>query len=142
MSHQKRSAKPGPKKKPVPKAAPEKSHRRGTGLKVKTTVAGTMPLLRPGKYADGLPLHDLQYLAFKLILKPNRFTSRKSMFDFAKVFKEPAKAEGVKFSTAQYIDEPTQLREVLFLDTPDFRLYNNAFILRRRILVPGWLPRG
>jgi hypothetical protein len=29
----------------------------------KTLVAGKVPQLRPGKYADGMPLHDVKYLA-------------------------------------------------------------------------------
>src|SRR5262249_20973563 len=33
-------------------------------------------------------------------------------------------------------------REVLFLDTADFRLYNNAFILRRRITYEDGFPVG
>lgn len=34
------------------------------------------------------------------------------------------------------------IREVLFLDTGDFRLYNNAFILRRRIQFEDGFPVG
>ena len=33
-----------------------------------------------------------------------------------------------------------EIREVLFLDTSDFRLYNNAFILRRRIAYESGFP--
>jgi hypothetical protein len=39
----------------------------------------------------------------------------------------------VKFSTADFEGAPFKIREVLFVDTKDSRLYNNAFILRRRI---------
>ena len=38
--------------------------------------------------------------------------------------------------------QPLQIREVLFLDTEDFRLYNNAFILRRRIPYEDGFPVG
>jgi hypothetical protein len=34
------------------------------------------------------------------------------------------------------------VREVVFLDTPDFRLYNHAFILRRRIAYDDGFPVG
>ena len=51
-----------------------------------------LPDLKPGKYADGLPLNEIQYLECKLILRPNHFTSRKSFFDFAKVMRRPAAA--------------------------------------------------
>ena len=34
------------------------------------------------------------------------------------------------------------IREIVFMDTPDFRLYNNAFILRRRIAYVDGFPVG
>ena len=34
----------------------------------------------------------------------------------------------VKFSIAGFDSKPEKIREVLFIDTEDFRLYNNAFI--------------
>ncbi|HVO25764.1 MAG TPA: hypothetical protein VMW56_19270 [Candidatus Margulisiibacteriota bacterium] len=95
-----------------------------------------MPDIKPGRYADGMPFNEVQYLECKIILRPNHFTSRKSFFDFAKVLRRPAEEAGVAFSIDGFADQPLQIREVLFLDTPDFRLYNNAFILRRRI--PYW----
>jgi hypothetical protein len=101
-----------------------------------------VPLLKPGKYADGLPLHEVRYLECKLILRPNHFMSRDSFWDFAKVMKRPAAKHDVRFSTDEFIDAPLQIREVLFLDTRDFRLYNNAFILRRRILYQDGFPIG
>jgi hypothetical protein len=99
----------------------------------KTRWAGRVPYIKQGKYEDGMPYDEVTYLAFKLILKPNRFVSRDSMFDFGKVVKKAALENGVGFSMKGFADEPIKIREVLFLDTPDFRLYNNAFILRRRI---------
>lgn len=93
-------------------------------------------------YADGLPLHDLRYLACKLVLRPNHFTSRKTLFDFAKVLKQPARQHDVTFSVGTFKEAPIQIREVLFVDTSDFRLYNNAFILRRRIRYEDGFPTG
>src|SRR5262249_29344606 len=92
-----------------------------------------IPDLKPGRYADGLPLNEIQYLECKLILRPNHFTSRKSFFDFAKIMRRPAAETKVDFSSEDFLDAPLQIREVLFVDTADFRFYNNAFILRRRI---------
>jgi hypothetical protein len=106
------------------------------------TKAKRVPDLKPGKYADGLPYHEVQYLECKLILRPNHFDSRKSLFDFAKVMKKPAAENHVKFSTEEFVDAPLQIREVLFMDTADFRLYNNAFILRRRIPYEDGFPAG
>ena len=59
-------------------------------LKLKLNWAGRVPRLKPGKYADGMPLHQVEYLSCKLILRPNRFTSRQSLFKFAKVLRAPA----------------------------------------------------
>jgi hypothetical protein len=92
-----------------------------------------VPDIRPGRYSDGMPYNEVQYLECKLILRPNHFTSRKSFFDFAKVMRRPAEDSGVEFDVDGFADQPLQIREVLFMDTADFGLYNNAFILRRRI---------
>jgi hypothetical protein len=54
------------------------------------TIATTLPMeklervpdLKPGVYADGLPLNEVQYLQCKLILRPNKFDSRKRPSDF------------------------------------------------------------
>jgi hypothetical protein len=108
----------------------------------KPTWAGRIPLLKPGMYADGLPLHEVQYLCCKLVLRPNHFRSRKSLFDLAKVLREPADRHGVTFSIGTFRDTPVQIREVLFVDTSDCRFYNNGFILRRRILYEDGFPIG
>lgn len=103
---------------------------------------GRVPQLKPGTYADGLPLHQVEYLCCKLILRPNHFTSRQSLFDFSKVMKGPAKEHGVGLTTKGFQAQPLKIREVLFIDTPDFRLYNHAFILRRRIPYQDGFPIG
>jgi hypothetical protein len=104
--------------------------------------ARRVPDIKPGRYRDGMPYNEVQYLEAKLILRPNHFTSRKSLFDFAKVMRRPADAAEVDFNPDGFADEPLQIREVLFMDTPDFRLYNNAFILRRRIPYFEGFPIG
>lgn len=103
---------------------------------------GRVPQLRPGTYADGMPYHQVQYLCCKLILHPNKFTSRESLFEFEKAMREPCKEHGVKFSVAGFDSKPVKIREVLFIDTEDFRLYNNAFIARRRIPYKDGFPIG
>jgi hypothetical protein len=104
--------------------------------------ARRIPAIKPGRYADGMPFNDVQYLECKIILRPNHFTSRKSFFDFAKVMRRPAEEAGVDISADGFADTPLQIREVLFLDTKDFRLYNHAFILRRRIPYSEGFPVG
>jgi hypothetical protein len=114
---------------------------RPASVKKKSESPGRrVPLLKPGKYADGMPLHEVRYLECKLILRPNHFMSRDSFWDFAKVMKKPAAAHEIEFSTKPFVNAPLQIREVLFMDTEDFRLYNNAFILRRRIRYQDGFP--
>ena len=90
-----------------------------------------------------MPFHEIEYLACKLVLKPNRFRSRKNLFDFAKVLRAAAEQCGVEFSTEEFKNAPAQDPvKVLFIHTKDFRLYNNAFILRRRIPYTDGFPSG
>ena len=124
-------------KPPVPAPTPIKTREAVTASWV-----GRVPQLRPGQYADGMPIHTPEYVCCKLILRPNKFHSRESFFDFGKVFKEPAKEFGVKYTTEGFMEQPVKIREVLFIDTDDFRLYNNAFILRRRIPYKDGFPIG
>lgn len=108
----------------------------------KAPLPERVPDLKPGKYSDGHPLDEVQYLECKIILKPERFVSRKSFWEFAKLLRPTAKEYDVSFSTEGMEDSKPQIREVLFVDTKDFRLYNNAFILRRRIPYEDGFPIG
>lgn len=101
---------------------------------------GRVPKIKQGTYSDGLPFHEVNYLGFKMMLKPNRFVSRNSLFEFAKVLRKAAEKHGVVVRTKGFADMPIKIREVLFVDTTDFRLYNNAFILRRRIAYDMGFP--
>src|SRR5215831_11869821 len=97
--------------------------------------------LRPGTYSDGHPLDEVQYLECKLILKPDRFTAAKVFFEYGELVAQTAKKFGIDFVNKGIVLKP-RIREVLFLDTADFRLYNNAFILRRRIRYKDGFPAG
>jgi len=101
-----------------------------------------VPELHPGSYADGRALDQIQFLECKIILKPDRFTCRDSFWEFAKVVKKAAKASAVRYSSRDFEGDRPQIREVVFLDTADFRLYNNAFILRRRVPYQDGFPVG
>ncbi len=85
-----------------------------------------------GQYSDGHPLDTVQYLEAKLILKPDRFVSVESFRDFGKLVQHTAKEQKVGFLTDPKVGRRPDIREIVFMDTPDFRLYNHAFILRRR----------
>jgi hypothetical protein len=100
-----------------------------------------VPDLKQGQYSDGHPLDEVQYLECKLILKPDRFTAAAVFFDYGKLVARTAKEFGIDFINKGVVLKPA-IREVLFLDTADFRLYNNAFILRRRIRYEDGFPVG
>lgn len=93
-----------------------------------------------GTYADGRRFDEVGYLECKLILKPDRFTSAKVFKEFASLVHRAAQPFGID---CQLISKPQQrpeVREVLFLDTADFLLYNNRFIIRRRIAYEDGFP--
>jgi len=101
-----------------------------------------VPDLHQGKYSDGHPLDDVHYLECKIILKPDRFMSRHGFVDFNKLARRAAEKSDVDLSTDHLEGQRPEIREVVFLDTADFRLYNNAFILRRRITYEDGFPVG
>src|SRR5215470_12293033 len=96
------------------------------------TPRRSQPARKKRRYSDGHPLDHVQYVESKLILKGDRFTSVDSFDEFARLVKRTATDAGIDFSRKAFRDARPRIREVLFIDTPDFRLYNNAFILRRR----------
>ena len=109
---------------------------------VMSSESGTVSTAAAPTYADGQPLDKVTYLEAKLILKPDRFTSVQSFRDFGKIVKQTAKQLGVGFIADPNADQRPEIREITFGDTPDFRLYNNAFILRRRICYVNGFPVG
>lgn len=93
-------------------------------------------------YDDGAPLDRVQYLEAKLILKPDRFTSLQSFRDFGKMVQRTARKVGIGFVEDKKASDKPEVREIVFLDTPDFGLYTNAFILRRRTRYVDGFPEG
>jgi hypothetical protein len=97
----------------------------------------------PGSvYADGTPFNKVQYLEAKLILKPEGFTSIRAFRDFGRIVQRTAKKLGVGFIENPRTELRPETREIVFGDTEDFRLYNNAFILRRRVSYVDGFPVG
>ncbi|MBV8054527.1 MAG: hypothetical protein JO071_04730 [Deltaproteobacteria bacterium] len=95
--------------------------------------------LRPGTpvmVADPITFRD-----YKLLLRSEHFIKPAHFHKFWKLTRHTAKAVGVDISK---IGKPleTHLREVLFFDTPKFRLYNHGFILRRRMFYKKGLPQS
>jgi len=103
-----------------------------TGLD-EATSRGPIVSRSASTYADGTPLDRVQYLEAKLILKPDRFRSVESFRDFGKIVRRVAKQTGVGFIEDRRASLSPEIREIIFMDTPDFALYRNAFILRRRV---------
>jgi hypothetical protein len=91
-----------------------------------------VPAITNGVYHDGHPLHQLEYLQVKLILRGSRFNSSQDLRHFSRFVAQAARKTGVGFDSKGFDAATPRIREVLFLDTPDFLLYRNAFILRRR----------
>ena len=122
----------------------EKQNGKKDKIKKATVSArsGTAAAADTATYADGTPLDRVQYLEAKLILKPDRFNSVQSFRDFGKIMQRTAKKVGVGFMEDRETGLRPEVREILFGDTPDFRLYNNAFILRRRISYVDGFPVG
>ena len=84
-------------------------------------------------YTDGQPFDDIHYFQLKVMLKPDRFTSVERFRDFARLVRRTANVSDVGFDKDPKTIRSPLVREVVFVDTPDFRLYNHGFILRRRI---------
>jgi hypothetical protein len=81
--------------------------------------------------SDGHPSDTVHYREYKLILRPDRFTSPEGLHEFCKLVRSAAKKEEVGVARPQPGGE-NLLREIVFYDTPTFDLYERAFILRQR----------
>ena len=91
--------------------------------------------------SDGHPSDSVHYREYKLILRPDRFTSHEALHEFGKLVRGAAKKEGVEVARVYGPDE-CLLREIVFYDTPRFDLYESAFILRQRVKHRDGWPLG
>lgn len=98
--------------------------------------------VKPGTYSDGHPLDTVHYLESKIILKPDRFVAPPTFRDFGKLVRQAAEKLDIDFSITDFKELRPRIREVIFLDTKDFSLYNNSFILRRRVTYKDGFPVG
>jgi len=88
-----------------------------------------------------LPDDVIHYREYKILLKPDRFTSKEGFMQFWDAVNATVK----KFDLKVDLDKEafhSQVREVLFYDTPHFDLYNNHFILRKRTFYDDGWPRA
>jgi hypothetical protein len=92
-------------------------------------------------YADGNPQDRVQFFDAKLILKPEFFYSVRGFKSFSDLVAEAStKVKGVSYQQFDLTKARPRIREVMFVDTADFRLYNNSFILRRRTAYQDGFP--
>ncbi len=138
-----KKAKKAKQEKPGKHGKAKKAAKAAKAAKLEPTKPPISPTSPEGAaYADGSPLDRIQYLEAKLILKPDRFTSVQSFRDFGKLVQQTAKKTGVGFIEDAQAGQRPLIREIVFGDTPDFRFYNNAFILRRRVSYVDGFPVG
>jgi hypothetical protein len=94
------------------------------------------------KYADGEPFDDLHYLQAKVLLKPDHLSSPERFLEFGRLVRRTARSMRVDCIDGPEPGQRPRVREVVFGDTPDFRLYRNGFILRRRVRYVDGFPTG
>jgi len=104
-----------------------------TKEKAKGTGGNGQPKVARPKYVEGDAGDRIQFFDAKLILKPDFFDSMRGFKMFSDLVAEAVtKVRGVSYAPAKLDKVRPRIREVMFVDTADFRLYNNSFILRRR----------
>ena len=88
-----------------------------------------------------LPDDVMHYREYKILLQPERFTSKRDFLAFWEDVEKSAKKLNLKIDFDKHAFH-SQVREVLFYDTPAFDLYNNHFILRKRTFYDEGWPRA
>jgi hypothetical protein len=82
----------------------------------------------------------VHYREYKILLQPERFISKNNFIEFWEVASKTLKKLHIKVDIDEHAFD-SQVREVLFYDTPQFDLYNNQFILRKRTFYDQGWPR-
>jgi hypothetical protein len=88
-----------------------------------------------------LPDDVIHYREYKILLQPDRFTSKRGFLEFWEDANKTIRELGLKVDTERHAFD-SQVREVLFYDTPQFDLYNHHFILRKRTFYDQGWPRS
>jgi hypothetical protein len=82
----------------------------------------------------------IQYREYKLLVHADHFSLPQQFHKFWKLTRRVAETVGVEINKRGKPME-THLREVLFFDTPKYRLYNHGFMLRRRTFYKRGMPK-
>ena len=108
---------------------------------IRHTGNGKAKAAAKATYADGRPQDQVQYFDAKLILKPDFFASVRGFRAFSDLVAEAvSRVPKVKYTAFDLSKMRPKIREVMFVDTADFRMYNNSFILRRRTMYQDGFP--
>ncbi len=83
----------------------------------------------------------VHYREYKILLQPDRFTSKRGFLEFWEDANKTIRKLGLRVDTERHAFD-SQVREVLFYDTPQFDLYNHHFILRKRTFYDQGWPRS
>jgi hypothetical protein len=83
-------------------------------------------------------LDQVRYAEFKVLLRPDRLRRIAQAYELWKHLRTAVEEAEVGY--VPIVGEPSvRQRDIIFYDTPDFRLYENHFILRRRThFRDGW----
>ncbi|HLW71780.1 MAG TPA: hypothetical protein VKS22_14290 [Candidatus Binataceae bacterium] len=87
-----------------------------------------------------LPGDVVHYREYKILLEPDRFTSKNGFLEFWETASRTLKKLHLKVDVDDNAFD-SQVREVLFYDTPEFDLFNHHFILRKRTFYDQGWPR-
>jgi len=82
----------------------------------------------------------VHYREYKILLRADRFTSKRGFLEFWEDTSRTIRKLGLKVEMDPHAFH-SQVREVLFYDTPEFDLYNHHFILRKRTFYDEGWPR-
>ncbi|MGH7838353.1 MAG: hypothetical protein ACREQC_11105, partial [Candidatus Binataceae bacterium] len=82
----------------------------------------------------------VHYREYKILLRPERFTSKNGFLEFWEAASRTLKKLHLKVDVDPHAFD-SQVREVLFYDTPEFDLFNHHFILRKRTFYDQGWPR-
>jgi hypothetical protein len=82
---------------------------------------------------------EIHFREYKLLLRADRFQKESAFHKFWKIAHHTAKSLGVGLTKMDKEPAP-HIREVVFFDTPHFKLYNHGFILRKRTFYKHGLP--
>jgi hypothetical protein len=82
----------------------------------------------------------VHYREYKILLQPDRFGGKRDFMEFWEDASKTLKKLHIKVEIDPNAFD-SQVREVLFYDTPEFDLYNNHFILRKRTFYDQGWPR-